>query len=434
MNNAVLVPIQRKSIGLTDEQAGEDEVDRLRIIVQKFGGTSVSSAENRGEVVKKIKEAIDQGFRVAVVVSAMGRYGDPYATDTLINLARQIHPHIKPRELDLLMACGENISTCVMTGTLVAAGLEAQSFTGWAAGFITDANFNDARIREMKPEAVRRCLEQGKIAVVAGFQGATPDGEITTLGRGGSDTSAVALGVALHAEVVEIYTDVEGVLTADPRLVPEAKPLATMTYNEVCEMAYLGAKVVHPRAVEIGMEGRIPIRIRSTFSESSGTLITDGQSIGGVEIRSDRVVTGLAHIADVAQVKIISTNDMNRDGLALKVFHRLANAGISVDMIQVSPHRIAFIVQDSLYERTIGVLEPMGLELGGDKGFAKVSVVGAGMRGVPGVMARVVQSLYKAGIAIFQSTDSHTNISCLVRGSDMPKALQALHDGFNLGE
>lgn len=409
-------------------------MDGVRIIVQKFGGTSVSTANNRAQVVKKIQGALEKGFRVAVVVSAMGRNGDPYATDTLINLARQIHPQIKPRELDLLMACGENISTCVMAGTLEAAGLESLTFTGQAAGFVTDANFNNARIKEIKSDEVRRCLEQGKIAIVAGFQGATSDGETTTLGRGGSDTSAVALGVALQAEVVEIYTDVEGVLTADPRLVPEAKPLETMTYSEVCEMAYLGAKVVHPRAVEIGMEGRIPIRILSTFSDAPGTLITDGQSIGGIEIRSDKVVTGLAHIADAAHIKIISTTDMNQEGLALEVFQRMAKAGISVDMIQVSPHRIAFIVQEGLYEKALKILEPMGLEIGGDKGFAKVSVVGAGMRGVPGVMAQVVHGLCKAGIPIFQSTDSHTNISCLVRREDMSKALQALHEEFHLGE
>jgi aspartate kinase len=207
-----------------------------------------------------------------------------------------------------------------------------------------------------------------------------------------------------------------------------------MTYSEVCEMAYLGAKVVHPRAVEIGMEGRIPIRILSTFSDAPGTLITDGQSIGSIEIRSDKVVTGLAQIADVAQIKIISKNDMNQDGLALEVFQRMATAGISVDMIQVSPHRIAFIVQENLYEKALEILETMGLTIAGDQGFAKVSVVGAGMRGVPGVMARVVQSLFMAGIPIFQSTDSHTNISCLVRREDMPKALQALHKEFHLGE
>lgn len=406
----------------------------MRIIVQKFGGTSVSAPERREEVVKKILDALGQGYRVAVVVSAMGRNGDPYATDTLINMARQVHPNIKPRELDLLMTCGENISICVMAGTLEAAGLESMCFTGQAAGFVTDANFNNARIKEMKIDAIHKCLEQGKIAVVAGFQGATPDGEITTLGRGGSDTSAVALGVALHAEVVEIYTDVDGVMTADPRVVPGAKPLTTMTYNEVCEMALLGAKVVHPRAVEIGLEGRIPIRIRSTFSDSLGTLITDGQSIGGIEIRGDKVVTGLAHITDVAQIKLTSTADMNKDGLTLEIFQRMAHAGISVDMIQVSPHRIAFIIQESLYDRAIEALTPTGLVVAGGKGFAKVSAVGAGMRGVPGVMARIVQSLFRMGIPIYQTTDSHTNISCLVRKEDMSRALQALHDEFKLEE
>jgi aspartate kinase len=406
----------------------------LRIIVQKFGGTSVANKEGRNQIVNKVRQAVEQGYGVVVVVSAMGRSGAPYATDTLINAAREVFHTIKPRELDLLMSCGENISTCVLSGLLLESGLDSMGFTGQAAGIVTDSNFNNARIKEINPEPLLKVLNQGKVAVVAGFQGVTRDGEVTTLGRGGSDTTAVALGVALKAEVVEIYTDVEGVMTADPRLVLNAKPLDTMTYNEICEMAHLGAKVVHPRAVEIGSEGRIPIRIRSTFSESLGTLISDGRSIGGVEIRGDKVVTGLAHIGDVALVKIIADNDLNQNGVALKVFRALANIGISVDMIQFSPHRIAFIIQESLYEWAYEALAPIGLEFQIFQGFAKVSVVGAGMRGVPGVMARVVLGLNREKISVYQTTDSHTNISCLVRREDMARALQALHDEFRLGE
>ena len=406
----------------------------MRIIVQKFGGTSVAQEEGRNQAVNKVLQAVEHGYGVVVVVSAMGRNGAPYATDTLINAAREIYHTIKPRELDLLMSCGENISTCVLSNLLLESGLDSMGFTGQAAGIVTDGNFNDARIREINPEPLRKALAQGKVAVVAGFQGVTQDGEITTLGRGGSDTTAVALGVALNAEVVEIYTDVEGVMTADPRLVPGAKPLDAMTYNEICEMAHLGAKVVHPRAVEIGMTGRIPIRIRSTFSESPGTLISDGRSIAGVEIRGDKVVTGLAHIGDAARVKMVSHSDLNETGVALKVFHTLANAGISVDMIQLSPHRIACIIQESLCERTREALATIGLDFDILQGFAKVSVVGAGMRGVPGVMARVVRGLHREKISVYQTTDSHTNISCLVRREDMPSALQALHDEFRLGE
>ncbi len=404
----------------------------MHIIVQKFGGTSVAKPEGREQVVKKVREAIDQGNRVVVVVSAMGRAGDPYATDTLIGLARGVLKHVKPRELDLLMSCGENISTVVTVQTLKAHGIEAQAFTGGQAGIITDLNFNNARIVEIKPDNLIRCLEEGKVAVVAGFQGITSDGEVTTLGRGGSDTTGAALGVALKADVVEIYTDVDGVMTADPRLVPQAKPLAEMTYNEVCEMAHLGAKVVHPRAVEIAMEGRVPLRIRSTFSDNLGTLICDGNNIGQVEIRSDKVVTGLAHISEMALVKIQSNEDLNKNGQVLEVFQLMAKAGISVDMIQVSPNQIGFILNEDFSDRANEVLAGQGLLISAEKGFAKVAIVGSGMRGVPGVMARMVKGLQKAGISIYHSTDSHTNIACLVKREEMCNALQALHNEFEL--
>lgn len=404
----------------------------MRVIVQKFGGTSVAKPEGREQVVKKVREAINQGYGVVVVVSAMGRAGDPYATDTLIGLARGVLKHVKPRELDLLMSCGENISTVVMVQTLKANGIEAKAFTGGQAGIITDHNFNNARIVEIKPDNLFRCLEEGKVAVVAGFQGITADGEVTTLGRGGSDTTGAALGVALKAEVVEIYTDVDGIMTADPRLVPQAKPLTEMTYSEVCEMAHLGAKVVHPRAVEIAMEGRVPLRIRSTFSDNLGTLICDGNNIGQVEIRSDKVVTGLAHISEMALVKIQSDEDMNKNGQVLEVFQLMAKAGISVDMIQVSPNQIGFILNEDYSDRAREVLAGLGLRISAEKGFAKVAIVGSGMRGVPGVMARMVKGLQRAGISIYHSTDSHTNIACLVKREEMCNALQALHDEFEL--
>ena len=412
----------------------ESEELILRVIVQKFGGTSVAKPEAREMVVQKVQEALAQGFGVVVVVSAMGRTGDPYATDTLIGLARGVLKHIKSRELDLLMACGENISTVVMVQTLKAHGIDASAFTGGQAGIITNHHFNNARIMEIKPDNLWKCVEEGRVAVVAGFQGITTDGEVTTLGRGGSDTTATALGVALSAEVVDIFTDVDGIMTADPRLVPQAKPLPAMTYNEVCEMAHLGAKVVHPRAVEIAMEGRIPLRIRSTFSDSLGTLISDGSPIGNVEIRGDKVVTGLAHISDMALVKIVASEDMNKSGKVLEVFQRMAQAGISVDMIQVSPLQIGYIIKEELAEKATTKLADLGLELAIEKGFAKVAIVGSGMRGVPGVMARMVKGMQGAGISIYHSTDSHINIACLVKRDDMCQALQALHEEFELGE
>jgi aspartate kinase len=415
-------------------QPKERRLTAMKAIVQKFGGTSVATQEGRENVVRKVKTAIDNSLGVVVVVSAMGRSGDPYATDTLIGVARGVLKHIKPRELDLLMSCGENISTVVMVQTLKAHGIEAAAFTGGQAGIITDHNFNNARIIEIKPDNLWKCLEDGKVAVVAGFQGVTTDGEVTTLGRGGSDTSASALGVALHAEVVEIYTDVDGIMTADPRLVPQAKPLPVMTYNEVCEMAHLGAKVVHPRAVEIAMEGRIPLRIRSTFSNNLGTLISDGTSIGNIEIRGDKVVTGLAQIAEMALVKMSSKTDLNKNGTVLKVFQALASSGISVDMIQVAPLNIGFIIKEELFDKAKEILSPLDLELSVEKGYAKVAIVGSGMRGVPGVMARMVKGLQKEHISIYHSTDSHINIACLVKQEDMCGALQALHDEFELAE
>lgn len=404
----------------------------MPIIVQKFGGTSVVTPDKRQQVAAKVKAALDERYKVVVVVSAMGRTGDPYATDSLIQIAREVFKQVKPRELDLLMACGEIISTVMMVQTLKAYGIEAVAFTGGQAGIITDHHFNNARIKEIKPNNVLNCLDEGKVAVVAGFQGITADGEITTLGRGGSDTTGAAMGVALKAEVVEIYTDVEGVMTADPRLVPQAKPLDIMTYQELCEMAHLGAKVVHPRAVEIAMEGRVPLRIRSTFSDSRGTLISDGTPIGSIEIRRDQTVTGLAHIAGMSLVKLQSQTDLNQNGVVLEIFEMMAKAGISVDMIQVAPFQIGFILSEQFEEQAKQLLECLDLIVTIETGYAKVAIVGSGMRGVPGVMAKMVKGLRQAGISIYHSTDSHINIACLVKQEDMSKALQALHTEFDL--
>lgn len=406
----------------------------MGIIVQKFGGTSVSTPEKRELVAAKICQAKNRGDQVVVVVSAMGRRGDPYATDTLIDLASEIVSLVNLRELDLLMACGEIIAAVVMTQTLKTKGVDGVAFTGAQAGIITDLQFSDAHIKEIRPTRILKFLNEGKVVVVAGFQGVSAEGEITTLGRGGSDTTAAALGVALKAEVVEIYTDVDGVMTADPQIVPQAKPLETVTYQELCEMAHLGAKVIHPRAVEIAMEGRVPLRIRSTFSEDPGTLVCDGRPIGAIEIRRDKTVTGLAHLANMALVDIDSEMDLNASGLSLQVFEAMAASGISVDMIQVSPLAIRFIVNQSIAAQAERVLAATGLRVKVTTGFAKVAIVGSGMRGIPGVMARMVKGLRQAEIGIFHSTDSHTNIACLVKQEAMSEALQALHKQFELDE
>ncbi len=403
-------------------------------MVQKYGGTSLATAEQRDKVVAKIKEAIGLEYKVVVVVSAIGRRGAPYATDTLIGLSQEVFPQIHSRELDIMMSCGELISSVILVQSLKAEGIEAQAFTGGQAGIITNSNFGDARIIEVKPEKLINCIQENNVAVVAGFQGMTKNGEITTLGRGGSDTTAAALGVALRAEIVEIYTDVDGVMTADPHVVPQAKPLKVMTYSEVCEMAHLGAKVIHPRAVEIAMEGRVPLRIRSIFSDQEGTLISNGVSSLGIEIKTDKIVTGLAYITDLAQFNLFCQQDLNTSGKALEVFSLLAETGISLDMIQVSPQQITFTIQENYYEAAVKVLEKTVLEFKAAKGFAKVAVVGAGMRGVPGVMAKVVKGLYLAKVPLYQTADSHTNIACLVKKEDMSRALTALHDEFELGE
>ncbi|NPV52871.1 MAG: aspartate kinase [Firmicutes bacterium] len=416
----------------------------MRIIVQKFGGTSVSTPSLRKQAAEHILEAKRQGYSPVVVVSAMGRAGDPYATDTLIQLLRTVDGDPDPRDQDLLLSCGEIISSVIMSGLLKNMGHPAVALTGAQAGIITDDKFGDTRIVEVKPDLVLQHLREGKIVVVAGFQGITQNGDVTTLGRGGSDTTAAALGAALGAEVVEIYTDVDGVMTADPRIVPEARPLKVMTYREVAEMAHLGAKVVHPRAVEIAMEKGVPLRIKCTFSDAPGTLITDSmEGVEGTTIRSDRVVTGVAHIANVAQIKIMTGEDVNRSGLVRTVFRALADAGISVDIINVFPRMIAFTVSGEVFEKALDILkrraldssglDPSSVDIEGVEGCAKVSVVGAGMRGVPGVMATVVEALYASEVPILQTSDSHTSISCLVRKDDMQKAMRSLHARFGLG-
>ncbi len=407
----------------------------MRILVQKFGGTSVATAENRRQAATRIREARERGYHPVVVVSAMGRQGDPYATDTLLVRACEERAAIDRREMALLLNCGEIISAVFMVQTLAAAGLPAMAFTGGQSGILTEARYEDARILAINPERIIKCLKEEKIAVVAGSQGVSRDGEFTTLGRGGSDITAAALGVALQAEAVEIFTDVEGVMTADPRLVPQARPVRVMTYNDLCEMAHQGAKVIHPRAVEIAGAGRVPLRIRSTFSGGEGTLVTDrpkSAAPGETAITGDRTVTGLAHTGEMARIELTSGEDLNRSDLVLEVFRLLAEAGISLDMIQVSPKTISFIIKEAHYRQAFSLLAKTGLKMDAATGFAKVAVTGAGMRGVPGVMARVVQALKKAGAPIFQTTDSHTSIACLVREEDLSRVLLALHEEFDL--
>ena len=404
----------------------------MGIIVQKFGGTSLSTPERRERVCQSILREKRAGNQVVVVVSAMGRAEDPYATDTLIGLVKEENLNPCRREMDLLLACGEIISGVVLTSRLQALGEKAVFLTGAQAGIITTPQHGDARIVNVDTSRLRRHLEEGSVVVVAGFQGVTKDGEITTLGRGGSDVTASALGVALGADVVDIYTDVEGIMTADPRIVENARLLDRVTYNEVCQLAREGARVIHPRAVEIAMERNIPLRVRSTFSDGLGTLVSNhSEGLGHtVPIKRDHLITGITQMPNITQIKVTANGEPD---LALKVFKSMALAEISVDFISVNPESIRFTVIKEAAKRAEEILLSLGLEPEVEPDVAKVAVVGAAMTGIPGIMSKVVEALTENGIPILQSGDSYTNIWCLVKREHMEKAVRALHDKFALG-
>lgn len=307
----------------------------MKIIVQKFGGTSVKDDKGRKLALGHIKEAISEGYKVVVVVSAMGRKGDPYATDSLLGLLYGDQSAISPREQDLLLSCGETISSVVFTSMLLDNGVKAAALTGAQAGFLTNDQHTNAKIIEMKPERLFSVLANYDAVVVAGFQGATEKGDTTTIGRGGSDTSAAALGAAVDAEYIDIFTDVEGVMTADPRVVENAKPLPVVTYTEICNLAYQGAKVIHPRAVEIAMQAKVPIRVRSTYSNDKGTLVTSHHSSKVGSDVFERLITGIAHVKDVTQFKVPAK--IGQYNVQTEVFKAMANAGISVDFFNITP-------------------------------------------------------------------------------------------------
>lgn len=396
----------------------------MKIIVQKFGGTSVATTEGRAKAMERIINAKEQGYAPVVVVSAMGRRGEPYATDTLIDLVKSVHNEIESRELDLLISCGEIISTVVMATSLKSKGHAAVALTGGQAGIYTDGNHGSAQILEIDPAPINKYLAEGKIVIVAGFQGVCDNGSITTLGRGGSDTTATALGAAIQAELVEIYTDVDGVMTTDPRLVPDATIMKDISYREICEMAHQGAKVIHPRAVEAAMSGRVPIKIKNTFSDAEGTLIAEN-----VE---ERVITGLAHLGNITQVKV---GPLSGDAIQLakvQVLKTMAEAKISIDMIGVAPNSIFFIISGDDTDKARKVLGDAGYNITVETGCAKISVIGAGMMGTPGVMADVMESLHKADVAVLQTSDSDITISFLIKESHVSKAIQMLHHSFNL--
>ncbi|MEW6457898.1 MAG: aspartate kinase [Bacillota bacterium] len=402
------------------------------LVVQKFGGTSVADPGRIARVAARIKGAVQDGHRVVAVVSAMGD-----TTDELLALAHEVTRNPSPREIDMLMATGEQVSIALLTMALQARDCDAISLTGAQAGITTDGIHTKGRIVDIDTARLRSELDRGRVVVVAGFQGVTPDGEITTLGRGGSDTTAVALAAALGAEVCEIYTDVDGVYTADPRLVPEARKLDVISHDEMLELASLGAVVLHPRAVELAKLYGVPLVVRSSFNDGPGTLIKE---VGDLEKAA--VVSGVAHDVNIAKISLFDVED--RPGIASRIFRELARSNINVDMIIQGAMRdgrndIAFTVsRDDLSRALEAVHRIQGLV--GAKGItfndtlAKVSIVGAGMVSYPGVAATMFEGLAEAGINIAMISTSEIKVSCVISREEIERAVRALHMKFNLGE
>lgn len=396
----------------------------MALFVVKFGGSSLSTPEGIKRAIAIIKRHREKRSKLVLVVSAMGRRGDPYATDTLLLMLKEVHSFYSQREMDLLLSCGEILSAVLMTERLRRVGIRARSFTGGQAGIITISSSSGNSIKEIYPHHLFKELELGGIPVVAGFQGITWDGEVTTLGRGGSDTTATALGAALKADMVEIYTDVEGLMTGDPQVISRVKILERVNFHEACEMSYQGAKVIHSRAIEIAKKYQIPVRVASTFIQREGSIIQGGEVV-------DRPVTGLASRSDVVFFSL--RNDVNRRDVQ-EVFSSLARGSISLDFINLHQWGISFLVHGERGEKTREILENEGFDFQVLKDVVKVSIIGGGMTGLPGVMARMVESLGSVSVEILQATDSHTTISCLIKEDKERIALRALHTSFGLDE
>lgn len=399
----------------------------MRIIVQKFGGTSVATPQGRKQVVNKIKKAIEEGLIPVVVVSAMGRKGAPYATDTLIDFVNHESGEMSPHSYDMLLSCGEIISAVTMTTLLENEGVKAKAFTGGQAGIITDSYHQKADLVSARPEVLLASLEEGVVPVVAGFQGMSVEGEITTLGRGGSDTSAAMLGMSIRAERIEIYTDVDGIMTADPNVCGKAKIIPAISYSEVFQMADSGAKVIHPRAVEYAMRANIPLVIKNTFSDAPGTYILQNVDSLMAKEKPQNVITSVAHRNRRCQFKIYKPNHKGENLLML-----IADAGISIDLINIFPHEALFTVDEADEKALTRLLESKGYSYDVLRGCAKITAIGERMTGVPGVMARIIWALSQASIPIYQTADSLTTIACLIDETSVTMAIDALHDAFHL--
>ncbi|HDM25630.1 MAG TPA: aspartate kinase [Thermoplasmatales archaeon] len=401
------------------------------LIVQKYGGTSVGSIEKIKNVAKKVATTFDAGHQVVVVVSAMA--GE---TDRLINLAKQVTNEPDPRELDALLATGEQASAALLAMTLKSMGYKATSLIAYQAKIFTDNAFGRARIDQIDTAGLKEQLQKGNILVIAGFQGIDRQGNITTLGRGGSDTTAVAIAASLKADVCEIYTDVEGVFTADPRVCPQAKKIKRISYEEMMELAGLGAKVLQIRSVEFAKKYSVPIHVRSSFNKKEGTMVVD------TDAEMEKVlVTAVVHDKNEARITVKGVPD--RPGIAAQLFEAIGNAGIVVDMIIQNTSEegitdMTFTVPKVDFQHALNIAKEAAHKIGaekvmGDEHIAKVSVVGVGMRHHPGVAAKMFRTLADVGINILMISTSEIKISCVIDEKEVERAVRALHDAFELG-
>ena len=402
------------------------------IIVQKYGGTSVGTAARIRRVSRRIARTVNEGHEVVAVVSAMG-----HTTDRLIALAQSVNPDPPARELDMLVANGETITAPLVAMCLQGMGVPAVSLSGLQAGVRTSAHHSKARIHDIKPDRILEALGDGKVVVVAGFQGVTEDLEVTTLGRGGSDTTAVALAAALKAESCEIYTDVDGIFTADPRVVKSARKLSHIEYSEMLELAAVGARVMHPRAVEIGELYGVPIHVRSSFHDGVGTMI-----VARVPMEDRQRVRGIAEESNVAKITVVGVPD--RPGVAAALFEPLGAAGISVDVIVQNIGRsrhtdLTFSVAETDLKAAEKIVKAAAKTIGAKKvlsaaGIAKLSIVGTGMLGMPGIAGRMFRALADAGINIEMISTSEIRITCLVQRAQVMKGVRVLHKAFELDQ
>ena len=412
----------------------------MATIVQKYGGTSVGDAQRIRKVAERVVSCAQEGHRMCVVVSAMG-----HSTDELLTLAAEVSTVPHPRELDMLLTAGERISMALLSMAINELGSSAISFTGSQAGIVTDTTHGKARILEVKAQRVREALEAGSIAIVAGFQGVSTSFDVTTLGRGGSDTTAVALAAALEADYCEIYTDVDGVFTADPRLVHDARKLHAVSYEEMLELSASGAKVLMLRSVEYARNYQVLLHVRSSFTEEEGTWVREEDE------RMERaIISGIAHDTSEAKVTILGVPD--KPGIAARVFRPLADGGVNVDMIVQNasaavaasdgapPERrtdIFFTLPKDDLVRAEPILKSIETDVGAegvttDPDIAKVSLVGAGMKTHPGVAADMFDALADAAINIEIISTSSIRVSCVVRASDVERAVKVIHDRFDL--